>query len=146
MKYLEPSKVKYIVVHCSDTYPGQKVDARTIDEWHRHRPDAFQMIGYHFVIKEDGELEAGRPLFYQGAHVGKYNSVSVGVCYCGGRMLADGGIVYTDTRTEAQKRKLIELLCYLKKKFPQAQIVGHKDLDHGKACPCFNAKAEYQNL
>ena len=33
----------------------------------------------------------------------------------------------------------------LKKKFPQAQIVGHKDLDHGKACPCFNAK-EYQNL
>ena len=37
-------------------------------------------------------------------------------------------------------------LCYLKKKFPQAQIVGHKDLDHGKACPCFNAKAEYQNL
>ena len=34
----------------------------------------------------------------------------------------------------------------LKKKFPQAQIVGHKDLDHGKACLCFNAQAEYQNL
>lgn len=131
---LEKSKVKYIVVHCSATYPGQPCDAEIIDKWHCQQGNF--MIGYHYVVMPDGEVQHGRPLCYIGAHVRGYNYCSIGVCYVGG-LDADG--VTADTRTEAQKEALLRLLKYLKKKFPLARIVGHRDLAKGKACPCFDA-------
>ena len=138
MKYLDFKKVKYIVIHCSATLPGQPCNARIIDEWHQKR--GFNMIGYHYVVLPDGEVETGRPLFYQGAHVGRptnYNDMSIGVCYVGG---LDAHGRFADTRTEAQKDSLMSLLRKLKKKFPQARIVGHNYLNAGKACPCFDAQ------
>ena len=138
MKHLDKDKVKYIVVHCSATFPGQPCDAETIDRWHRER--GFEMIGYHYVVMPDGEVQHGRPLFYQGAHAGKpknYNPVSIGVCYVGG--MNESG-EYADTRTEQQKTELLKLLKLLKRKFPIARIVGHRDINKGKACPCFEAK------
>ncbi len=142
MKYLDKEKVKYIVLHCSATMPGQPCNARIIDQWHRSR--GFEMIGYHFVVLPNGEVENGRPLFYQGAHVGKpkdYNGVSVGVCYVGG---LDSQGRPADTRTDRQRIVLKALINYLHKYYPQAKIVGHHDLHHGKACPCFDAKV-YNN-
>ena len=139
MRRLDKSKVKYIVVHCSATMPGQKCDAEVIDRWHVAK--GWHMIGYHYVVMPDGEVQPGRPLFYQGAHVGKpknYNDVSIGVCYVGG--LDEQG-QSADTRTDAQKASLLALLRHLKKKFPQARIVGHRDLNPGKECPCFDATA-----
>jgi len=133
---LDKSKVKYIVVHCSATYPGQPCDAEIINDWHYKK--GYFMIGYHYVVMPDGEVQHGRPLFYQGAHAKGYNHCSVGVCYVGG-LNADGETA--DTRTEAQKASLLRLLKYLKKKFPQARIVGHRELYKGKACPCFDATA-----
>ena len=97
------------------------------------------MIGYHYVILPDGVVEHGRPLFYQGAHVGtprNYNNQSIGVCYVGGRN-ANGEIA--DTRTLAQKQALVRVLTLLKSQYPNAKIVGHRDLNKGKACPCFDA-------
>ena len=134
MEKLDKSKVKYIVVHCSATYPGQRCDAEIIDTWHRQR--GYAMIGYHYVVMPDGEVQHGRPLFYQGAHAKGYNHCSVGVCYVGG-LNADGETA--DTRTEEQKKAMMMLLMNLKKTFPQARIVGHRELDMGKACPCFDA-------
>lgn len=135
MNYLEKNNVKYIVVHCSATMPGQDCNARIINDWHAQR--GWQMIGYHYVILPNGIVEHGRPLFYQGAHVKGYNNCSVGVCYVGG-LNAEG--VTADTRTDAQTRAMYDLLHLLKLKFPGAKIVGHRDLDKGKACPCFDAK------
>ena len=52
-----------------------------------------------------------------------------------------------DTRTEAQKKTLLALLCSLKLDYPDAVILGHRDLPKvKKRCPCFNAKAEYKDL
>ena len=135
MKYLDKSKVKYIVVHCSATLPGQKCDAKDINLWHIAK--GWEMIGYHYVILPNGIVEHGRPLFYQGAHVKGYNDCSIGVCYVGG-LNSEG--VTADTRTDAQTRAMYDLLHLLKLKFPGAKIVGHRDLDKGKACPCFDAK------
>ena len=45
---------------------------------HLHR--GFIDVGYHYVIKRDGTVQAGRPLERQGAHVQGYNHLSVGVC------------------------------------------------------------------
>lgn len=141
MRHLDKKRVKYIVVHCSATMPGQQCDAETIDRWHRQR--GWEMIGYHYVVLTDGRVEHGRPLFCQGAHVGKpsgANSVSVGVCYVGG---LDSEGRTADTRTEAQRAALRCLLVKLRKLYPEARIVGHRDLNPGKACPCFDARSEY---
>ena len=137
MKKLEKEKVKFIVVHCSATMPGQACDAELIDQWHRAR--GFELIGYHYVVMPDGSIEHGRPLFYQGAHVRNYNAVSIGVCYVGG-LDAQGRTA--DTRTPQQKETLTKLLAELQQRFPKARIVGHRDLDRGKACPCYEVKSD----
>lgn len=49
-----------------------------------------------------------------------------------------------DTRT--QKQTLYWLLKELKERYPLAAIVGHNDLNKGKACPCFDVKKEYSNI
>lgn len=132
----------YIIVHCSATKAGQDFHAKDVDRWHRAR--GFNSIGYHKVIDLDGTVENGRPLGEVGAHCYGHNSDSIGVCYVGG-LDAKGNA--TDTRTEAQKQSLLKLLKELKAKFPNAKIVGHRDMPNvHKACPCFNAKEEYKDL
>ena len=100
------------------------------------------MIGYHYVIKLNGIIELGRPLDMQGAHTKGQNKNSIGVCYIGG---CDKDMEAKDTRTDAQKDSLIELLRVLKKMYPNAKIHGHRDFA-AKACPSFDATTEYANI
>ena len=70
-----------------------------------------------------------------GAHARHYNAHSIGVCYEGG--LDEKGRP-ADTRTPAQKLALHTLLVSLKADFPDAEIMGHCELEGvHKACPCF---------
>jgi len=79
-----------------------------------------------------------------GAHARRYNAHSIGICYEGG--LNEQGRD-DDTRTPAQKHALIALLRSLKVDYPDAVILGHRDLPWvKKACPCFDAKSEYGDL
>ena len=50
-----------------------------------------------------------------------------------------------DTRTEAQKAAMLWLLRQLRKAYPRACIVGHRDLSHDRDCPCFDV-VEYADL
>ena len=130
------------MIHCSAVRPDQTSSAAQIDTWHRQR--GFHLgIGYHYVIRRDGEIEAGRPEYLVGAHCKDHNAHSIGVCYEGG-LNARGQPA--DTRTEAQKKTLLSLLRALKVDYPDALIVGHHDLNPLKACPCFDAAKEYKNL
>ena len=129
-----------IVVHCAATIEGQEYDAIDIDRWHKKR--GWRKIGYHFVVKLDGTIESGRMLDEVGAHVKGYNRGSIGICYIGG---LDADKEPKDTRTEEQKESLLLLLKTLKKMYPLAQILGHKDLA-ARSCPCFDAKEEYSCL
>ena len=43
----------------------------------------FSDIGYHWVIDVDGELEKGRPMTEQGAHVSGENKGNIGICLVG---------------------------------------------------------------
>ena len=72
-----------------------------------------------------------------------HNKYSIGICYEGG-LDADGKP--KDTRTDAQKIALRQLIMRLKKTDPLAVIVGHCDLNPQKTCPCFNAVSEYRDL
>lgn len=129
-----------IIIHCSATREGADYHASDIDRWHKQR--GFKRIGYHYVIDLDGTIEGGRPENEIGAHCTGHNSNSIGVCYIGG-LSADGKP--KDTRTDAQKRSLQQLLRMLVKKYPQATIHSHRDFAN-KACPSFDATAEYAPL
>ena len=72
-----------------------------------------------------------------------HNSHSIGVCYEGG-LDADGKT--KDTRTMEQRGSLLALLRELRRQFPKALIVGHRDLNPMKGCPCFECVKEYRDL
>lgn len=129
-----------IIVHCSATKAGADFSAADIRRWHLQR--GFTDIGYHFVVRLDGSIEKGRPMSKIGAHCLNHNRRSAGVCYIGG-LAPDGRPV--DTRTPRQRRALTALLRRIKSRHPGARIHGHRDFA-AKACPCFDATAEYANL
>ncbi len=132
-----------IIIHCSAVRPDQTSSVAQIETWHRQR--GFHLgIGYHYVVRRNGQVENGRPEWMIGAHCVDHNSHSIGVCYEGG-LDADGE--YADTRTDAQKASLRSLLEDLHRRYPRAIIVGHHDLNPHKACPCIkDVSGEYADL
>ena len=134
--------ITLIVIHCSAVRPDQTSSAAQIDTWHRQR--GFHLgIGYHYVVRRNGQIEPGRPEYMVGAHCQNHNSHSIGVCYEGG---LDARGQPADTRTEEQKVALRRLLKDLRGRYPRALIVGHHDLNPQKACPCIeNVVGEYLN-
>lgn len=134
-------KITEIIVHCSATPEGQNFTAEDIDRWHKQK--GWQGIGYHYVIYLDGSVHKGRNEEVIGAHCLGHNAYSIGVCYIGG--LDKWTKAPKDTRTNAQKQALIDLLKSLKEKYPNAIIYGHRDFSK-KDCPCFDAKNEYKNI
>ena len=135
-------KINYIIIHCSATKAGQDFHASDIDRWHKER--GWDGIGYHQVVDLDGTVEPGRPESKVGAHCKGHNADSIGICYIGG---LDKNGNPADTRTELQKAALAGLVASYKSRFPNAKVVGHRDMPNvHKACPCFNAKEEYANI
>ena len=134
--------ITLIVIHCSAVKPYQTSSVAQIDTWHRQR--GFKLgIGYHYVVRRNGEIEIGRPEWLVGAHCKNHNKYSIGVCYEGG-LNARGQPA--DTRTPEQKAALRTLLEDLHRRYPRAIIVGHHDLDPMKDCPVFCASKEYAHL
>jgi N-acetylmuramoyl-L-alanine amidase len=126
-----------IILHCSATLPGQRVDVETITRWHKQR--GFKTIGYHFFIDRSGTIHAGRPLEQQGAHCKGQNAHSIGICYEGG-LNKEGKPL--DTRTILQRIAMKELVAQLMGQFPGATVHGHREFAN-KACPCFDVQEEY---
>lgn len=148
-----------IVIHCSATRAGQDIHASDIDKWHKERGMA--MIGYHYVITLDGTVEQGRPLTRDGAHCNtagisgtSYNKHSIGICYVGGLDKAGNP---ADTRTDAQKKAMIDLVYGLMMEYPSiVEVIGHRDASPDangdgiinpdewiKMCPCFDVRSEF---
>ena len=130
-----------IVVHCDGLMPHQHNTIKKIDDYHKSK--GWKGVGYHFFIQRDGTVEVGRKLWEVGAHCVNHNRYSIGICYEGG---LDAAGEAADTRTPEQVRALRELIERLHAQFPKAVIVGHRDLDPRKKCPCFDAVAEFKDL
>ena len=133
-------KIDEIIIHCSATKAGRNFTASDIDRWHREQ--GYACIGYHYVILVDGTIQEGRPVERVGAHAKGHNNNSIGVCYIGG---IDENCRPADTRTQAQKIAMHQLLVQLKKRYVSAKLIGHCDIS-SKACPCFSVYDEYHNL
>ena len=131
-------ETKYIVIHCSQTRPSQKdVDAKWIDRI--HRSNGWLKIGYARVLKRDGTWEQGREDDEVQAHVKGYNHCSIGICLVGGAKeenwkLEDDN--FTGEQFESLKKELTRLIL----KYPDARIVGHRELDNKKFCPSFDVR------
>ena len=129
--------ISLIVVHCSATREDKSFTEHDLDVCHRRR--AFNGVGYHFYIRKNGDIKSTRPLERIGAHARGFNSESIGICYEGG--LDEHGRC-KDTRTLAQKVTMEELLQSLCVDYPDAEILGHRDLPGvHKECPCFDTRA-----
>lgn len=147
MPFLYSDKVTRIVIHCAATPNGRQNTIEDVDSWHKQRGfrrDAeavakfnpeIKHVGYHYVIEIDGAIREGRSLDERGAHVKGWNSRSIGICMLG-----------TDKFTAAQWESLGFLVTSVKAtKFPDAGVVGHRDLFAGKTCPGFDVSAWLKN-
>lgn len=137
-----------IVVHCSATRASQDIGAKEIRSWHRDR--GFTDIGYHYIIRRNGEVEIGRPLWAVGAHVSGNNSETVGICLVGG--LNDKTGKAEMNYTTEQMASLVVIIGTIQKAYPEAQhVLGHRDysfdknkngvidvFERMKECPCFD--------
>ena len=127
-------ETNYIVIHYTLTKPNANINIRTVDEWHRKR--GMLKVGYHFFIRREGLIEVGRGVNDIGSHTKENDLDSVSVCLAGG--LNTRGITAPDY-TEGQMESLFVLAMTLKHMYPDAEVVGHRDLS-ATECPSFNVK------
>lgn len=114
----------FIAVHCSATSPKQDVDVAEIRRWHKKR--GWRDVGYHFVIRRNGDVQVGRPLSQTGAHVKGHNKGNIGVCMVGG---CNAELQPEDNFTLAQRKALFGLMAALQEQFliSDENVKGHKD-------------------
>ena len=141
-------KTRYIVIHCSATRPQSDIGVDEIDEWHRKR--GWSGVGYHSVIRRNGEIEFGRHFDESGAHVKGQNFQSVGICLVGG--INQSGEP-EDNFTDLQFESLYYVVEMLTRAYPNTEVLGHRDLSPDldgdgvierhewmKDCPCFDVR------
>ena len=134
-------KINLIVIHCSATRSNQRFTVEMLKACHNARFNG-KGIGYHYFIEKDGQVFQTRDENEIGMHARHYNAHSIGICYEGG--LDEKGRP-ADTRTPAQRAALIALLRSLKIDYPDAEIMGHCELEGvHKACPSFSC-SEYRD-
>lgn len=131
--------IKYIVVHCTASSQSW-TEKELLAEFKRK---GWKRPGYHYVVLKDGRVKQLLEPKEVANGVKGWNSESVHVAYVGG-VDTGNGLKPVDNRTEAQKKSLLALLKLLRKRWPEAKIQGHRDFPKvAKACPCFDAKKEY---
>jgi N-acetylmuramoyl-L-alanine amidase len=126
--------ILYIVLHCTGANPKQTTKS-ILDYWKNNLK--WKNVGYHFLISEDGSVDKLAQESQVTNGVAGFNSNSIHICYKGG---VDSSGKPKDTRTDAQKEAMINLLKYFKKTYPKAEIKGHRDFGAKKACPSFDVK------
>lgn len=140
----EEREVKYLVVHCTGAIQNQPI-SNILSGW---RSYGWMNPGYHYLIKADGTYLQLHPESLPSNGASRYNQESIHICYIGG---VDGNGKPIDNRTPSQKKTLLTVLKELIQRYPNAHILGHRDLLEEdspimKSCPCFDAKEEYASL
>ena len=120
---LRSKVLEYIVIH--HTASTAKETVEQIHNFHINN-NGWAGIGYHFYIRKDGTIYKGRDEKYAGAHCENYNSVSLGICLEGNFEI--------EKPTEKQIQSVTDLVKYLRKKYGDFKLVGHRDLN-ATACP-----------
>lgn len=118
---------KYLVIHHTGGNAGDDYSAAELHAMHLGQ--GWSGIGYHLVIRKNGAIERGRPLWTKGAHSIPGNGNSIGIHLCGN--------FEWEEPTEFQIESLAMLCADLCSKYhlePHEAIIGHRDQDV-TACP-----------
>lgn len=96
-----------------------------------HRSNGWQGIGYHYVIRQNGVIERGRPLATIGAHAYGANERMVGINLSGNFDF--------ERPTRKQLDSLIQLLAFLCRYYHlsvnEYTILGHREVNFDTGCP-----------
>lgn len=149
-------KVLRIVVHCTATRAGDQVTRESLYRLF-FVTNGWRHWGYHIIVYPNGQWEILQPnpmLYGDGGRITDatkangakgYNYDSFHIAYVGGLDAKTGKPA--DTRTPEQKQTLRVLVTRLKHQYKVSEVVGHRDLPGvKKACPCFDARKEYENV
>jgi N-acetylmuramoyl-L-alanine amidase len=129
-------KIKYIVVHCTATPPNTTIES--MKHFWKEKRGWGDTPGYHYVIERSGAIV---PLLDESKNsngVYLHNSSCINLAYIGG---IDKEGKPQDNRSDAQKHAMFNLIVALTERYPQAEVLGHRDFpDAKKACPSFDVK------
>ena len=117
-----------IVVHHTGDPEDDDLSAEEIHRIHQIG-NGWAGIGYHYVIRKNGQVEIGRPDWAVGSHAYGYNSHTIGVHVCGNFEIAEP--------TQYQLESLAYLLGWLCDEYnlnPREDIVAHRDLMATACC------------
>lgn len=140
-------KITFGFIHCSATPPGMDIGAAEIRSWHVDG-NGWSDIGYHYVIRRNGQTESGRDRDNDGdiweeigAHVRGHNARSLGICLVGGHGSSptDG---FDDHFTNEQRVALCALMHGIQGANPNIRWLGHNAVA-SKACPGFQVNAKF---
>lgn len=159
--------IKWIVIHATAGFQNAK---NTNDYFLRPKSDGgrgWNTGGYREIIELDGKRVVLYPYEKVTNGVEGFNKHLINISYVGGvEKLPNGKFKSVDTRTNEQKRSLIEAICEAKDWIDKnggdsrkVGIVGHYDFspdqnkngiiepfERIKDCPCFNARLEYASM
>lgn len=122
-------EITSIIVHCTASPDYKDIGYKEIKDWHVNG-NGWTDIGYHYVIRRNGEIEKGRSDRLPGAHARGANRNSIGVVWVG-----------TNSIDSSQFRSLISLIHYLMGKYNVKfeNVLGHSEaVTTSKTCPNLN--------
>lgn len=130
-QFTKPARpVTRVFIHCSASDRPEHDSAAVIDRWHREK--GWAGIGYHFFIRKDGTLEAGRDLERIPAAQEGNNIGTIAICLHG---------LDVTKFTEAQFSTLRGLCLDIDEAYRGALTFhGHREVAR-KECPVFDYKA-----
>ena len=123
-----------IVIHHTGNPTDDDLSAAEIHA--SHKAQGWAGIGYHYVIRKDGTVEAGRPHWTVGAHARGENYHTIGIHVCGNFELAEP----TDAQIESLAMLLANVCHDYGLPIDEDHVVGHRDL-MPTACPGANLYA-----
>lgn len=132
-------QINMVIVHCSATKASMNIGAEEIRKWHtdpKPKGNGWSDIGYHYVIRRNGEIDHGRDEQVVGAHCEGHNQNSLGVCLVGG--IDDAGKAENNFTPE-QFKTLENLLRSIQTDYPGVTIYGHREFSK-KECPSFDVQ------
>jgi N-acetylmuramoyl-L-alanine amidase len=135
--------IKFIAVHCTASQPNATPEA-ILRYWRNHL--GWKNPGYHLLIDVKGVVHRLLPFDQVSNGVRGFNNHTINISYIGG-ITKEGRPI--DNRTAAQKKALLECINEAIEWSENKNLIiqGHRDFpNQNKACPCFDAKAEYKHL
>lgn len=115
----------HIIIHTLG-YLGE-ADIDEVRRWHLER--GWSDVGYHYLVRYNGQVQKGRPEDENGAHARGYNSHSIGIALEGhGDM---------EMWTLPQLLSLLRLCDDLTARhdIPPHAVLGHRETGARKTCP-----------